>query len=185
MTEQEILAARAAQACREALMNYREEDLQHDLGDSVRYWWMKVFRNHKDELATTIELFLQRAFSQPNGCLTLSRPRYQTTFHGKREYVYRLVAHGIVGVVPTKRDIVRHLCNNPSCIHPDHLRIGSHQQNMRDLHWVRAGRYGGVDDEDFDESVTQPAAITLRPQPLPVRSKIPRPKAKPWKSNKS
>ena len=34
--------------------------------------------------------------------------------------------------------LIRHLCNNPACINPDHLEIGTHQDNMNDK--VRANR---------------------------------------------
>lgn len=36
-------------------------------------------------------------------------------------------------------DIVRHTCNNPSCINPNHLVKGSHKDNMSDR--MRSGNY--------------------------------------------
>ena len=46
---------------------------------------------------------------------------------------------------------VLHLCDNPCCIEIDHLRVGSHSDNMRDI--SRRGRAGGLklSDEDVTE----------------------------------
>jgi hypothetical protein len=47
-------------------------------------------------------------------------------------YVHRLV----VGAAPG--DVVRHACDNPPCINPEHLQIGTQADNIADA--VRRGR---------------------------------------------
>lgn len=54
----------------------------------------------------------------------------------------RLRAHRLslrlAGISVPKDKIVMHLCDNPSCVRPDHLRVGTHADNFRDA--VEKGR---------------------------------------------
>lgn len=50
-----------------------------------------------------------------------------TWFKNKWEYAHRAVANA------RKGDVVRHICDNPSCVNPDHLQIGTHKDNSQDM----------------------------------------------------
>lgn len=50
---------------------------------------------------------------------------------------YRVAYEVAFGPIPPGL-MVRHLCNNPGCVRPDHLAVGTQLDNMRDM--VRAGR---------------------------------------------
>lgn len=61
--------------------------------------------------------------------------------HGENKHI-DLFAHRVayeleVGKVPDKL-VVRHSCHNPLCCNPNHLAVGTHQDNMDDM--VKAGR---------------------------------------------
>lgn len=58
----------------------------------------------------------------------------QTSIHSKKIH---LLAHRVAyqiyyGVDLTPDDIVCHKCDNPSCINPKHLFVGTHEDNVRD-----------------------------------------------------
>jgi hypothetical protein len=58
-------------------------------------------------------------------------------FGGRRWYVHRWVWTEILGPIPEGQEIM-HLCDNPACFRLDHLRMGTHADNMRDM--VAKGR---------------------------------------------
>lgn len=53
------------------------------------------------------------------------------TFNLKHYKVHRFIYINCFGDVPTGM-IVRHKCDNPACINPEHLEVGTHQDNLRD-----------------------------------------------------
>ena len=51
---------------------------------------------------------------------------------GKQDYAHRVSYRLFNGEIPSGQ-VVRHDCDNASCINPDHLTIGSHKDNSADM----------------------------------------------------
>lgn len=66
--------------------------------------------------------------------------------------VHRLVYHLSSGVDPVGK-VVRHMCNNPVCINPKHLMLGTPADNVKDRN--KSGRTRGhVPEEEVEVVVS-------------------------------
>jgi hypothetical protein len=84
-----------------------------------------------------------RAAPQPDGCWNWkAKPKPNgygyLTYRGVKHYAHRLMWRALHGGELTAKDVVMHVCDNRRCVNPDHLRLGTHQDNSRDM--VRKGR---------------------------------------------
>lgn len=60
---------------------------------------------------------------------------------GKQELVHRFSYTLHKGEIPYGM-VVMHMCDNPKCVNPDHLTIGTHSENTRDA--VKKGRWKSI-----------------------------------------
>jgi hypothetical protein len=87
--------------------------------------------------ATPQEWFWDRV-ARGDGCWewTLCRDRHgygRVTIPGKRTHLAHRVAWMLTNGPPPPGLFVLHNCDNPPCVNPDHLRLGTQADNMHDM----------------------------------------------------
>lgn len=77
------------------------------------------------------------------GCIEWAGPCFSTGYgrYGHRGYAHRAVWEAIRGPIPSGLEVM-HLCDNPPCVNVNHLRLGTHAENMADMKVKGRGRGG-------------------------------------------
>lgn len=93
----------------------------------------RISRSGENKTITPADLLSQTVTTE-SGCMEWQRSRnsygYGTiTYKGIAHRTHRLMASLVYGF-PSDGMLAMHSCDNPPCINPDHLRWGTHKENM-------------------------------------------------------
>lgn len=85
----------------------------------------------------TPEQLIAKGKLMPSGCIEwqFAKSAYgygMISYHNKVMSANRLMLILLHGLPETK-SVAMHICDNPPCINPEHLRWGSHKENSKDM----------------------------------------------------
>lgn len=140
------------------LAEFQRSPFHDTLRTEIRDHYTNLFENFPKETLAKVEALLRAAkIEEPlspsmsasrtlEGCWELKthdKPK-TVTVNGITDYAYRFIPMVLNAELMGEREVVRHLCHNRACVCPDHLVIGSYQQNTQD---EDERRYAGRDSK--------------------------------------
>ena len=114
---------------------YLRERMQVAISDPQYLWWDWVFvEKFEKALAKYEDILTEKSRTTQYGCLVTmlgERPRMKFEHNGLLMYRF---TYAMATILPLSSvDLIRHDCNNASCINPRHLMVGDHKENFDDL----------------------------------------------------
>lgn len=111
------------------LMKYGSpNDRKHHQAPMEQRFWRFVDKKSDDECWEWL------GSKRPNGYGQISRPTRKESGVSAHRYSWELANKSTI----PENMVVMHSCDNPSCVNPNHLSIGTHQENALDM--IRKGR---------------------------------------------
>jgi hypothetical protein len=86
---------------------------------------------------------------------------YGTIRLDKNVPAHRASYAAFVGEIPNGM-VVRHKCDTPACVNPDHLTLGSHRENTIDAHRRRRTKFSRASKEQRQAWAQQPSTSGLK-----------------------
>ena len=103
------------------------------LHNDTRDWWEQGLTTHRAEFLGKLREILSVTTETQDGCLEVpTKTPKRVTWKGKRLYAYQLLCVASQGVLPRQDEVVRHRSHNRRCINPEHLQLGTQQDNIHD-----------------------------------------------------
>ena len=149
---------------RRNLGKFSRSPFHDNLRTTVRDHYTNLIENFPKEALAEVEKLLQEAkVIEPlpssmsasrttESCWVLKSQKNpkKITVNGFEEYAYRFIVIVLNTELMSDREVVRHLCHNRACVYPEHLQIGTQQENRQD-EYERV--YSGRDSESRDQKL--------------------------------
>jgi hypothetical protein len=146
------------------LAEFKRSPFHEELRNESRDSYTNLFEKHPTEALSKVrDLLVAAKITDPlppsmsasrtlEGCWELKSHDKPKTIGicGITDYAYRFIPMVLNAELMGEREVVRHLCHNRACVCPDHLAIGSYQQNTQD---ENERRYAGRDSQGRGQKV--------------------------------
>ena len=101
--------------------------------DASQERWAEIHANHKEEARQRALSHIDAGFRTDTGCIVTGTASVRKVrFNGEQFAAYRFIYCVLNEAAPSFHEVIRHRCNNRTCINPDHLEIGSREDNKHD-----------------------------------------------------
>lgn len=141
----------------------------------------KPVRSSERKHGVDVKRFWSKTVRRENGCIEWTAAKKDGYGVFNRDGKHTILAHRLVYIWAhgelTRDQIIMHQCDNPACVNIDHLRLGTHADNVADK--IAKGR--GINGENHylakltDDDVREIRASNLKQHDLAKRYGVSQP----------